>query len=299
MLARLGVQVQTAGEPIGSIEIRDVRGRTIQRSDLTRVGGALAFDRAELHAVLADALPLTVLNLGKPYTPGEGPVEGEILIGADGIRSAVRGSTPIVYSGYTCWRGICENPGIHEAFEAWGGATRVGIVPLTRNRIYVFLVKMSPGGSPRTTSLASIRADFAAFSDPVPAALDALEATTLLHHDIEELDRPYWGSGSTLLIGDAAHAMTPNLGQGAGMAIEDAIVLPQVIEAADPAAALRQLRDKRVAEIQKRSRQIGKMAHWESPMGCRIRDGLLRATPQWLSDYSYRRMIEDGIKLAV
>jgi 2-polyprenyl-6-methoxyphenol hydroxylase-like FAD-dependent oxidoreductase len=202
-------------------------------------------------------------------------MKGDVLIGADGIYSAVRGHAlspvQIRYSGCTCWRGICRNPGITEALEDWGGAARVGIVPLTGHRMYVFLVLTAPRDLPRQTSIALIRAAFAGFASPVPEVLDALAESELLHHDIEELQRPVWGCNCTVLIGDAAHAMTPNQGQGAAMAIEDAVVLPRVVNTKDPASAIAARRSSRVAHIQRGSRWLGELAHWQSPVAVSLR----------------------------
>ena len=307
LLARVGVDINSAGYPIASMRVRDVKGRTIQQSDFrrfsTNIGNPFAFDRAELHRVLLNSLPANFVQLGRPYSAVERRGAEEILIGADGIysevRTAVMGAVrPVRYSGQTCWRGLCANPGVTETFEAWGGATRIGVVPLKGDRIYVFLVKECASGMPREHSLAAIRDEFAKFADPVPAVLDSLDCVHLLHHDLEELTTPVWGRGRTLLIGDAAHAMTPNLGQGAGMAIEDAVVLPKVIRSANPADELRQLRHERVSQLQRSSRLLGKLAHWQRPWACGLRDTLLRAIPQRMSDSGYARMIEGGFDLA-
>src|SRR5258706_9992552 len=128
--------------------------------------------------------------------------------------------------------------------------------------------------------MASIRRHFQAFADPVPAILDVARDVVLLHHDIEEMEAPVWGQGRTVLIGDAAHAMTPNLGQGAAMAIEDAAVLPEVIASDAPAEALRKIRHDRVAKVLQDSRRLGQMAHMENPVACWLRDTLVRYVPR-------------------
>lgn len=305
LLSQLGVDLRRVGHPITKVRICDARGRTIQESDFSclpaNIPGALAFDRFELHQALLDGIPSGLVQLGSPFDSGQCSVDGAVLIGADGIYSTVRrltvGEVPIRYSGCTCWRAICPNPGIEEAFEQWAGAARVGVVPLTRNRIYVFLVRIALQGAPRESSLAAIRNNFAELSASVPMVLDALANTPLLHHDLEELAAPVWGSSEKLLIGDAAHAMTPNLGQGAGMAIEDAMVLSTVLKTSDPAQELKRLRHNRVSQLQRSSRWLGRLAHWRNPLSCYLRNAVLRSIPRTVTERQYVRMIEEGIRI--
>ena len=257
ILHELGVSVEPYGRPLQKATMRTASGIEITAMELDRsrssAGQVLAFHRAELHTALLEALPRNVtLRLGCPFVKVAPGCE-DVLIGADGINSAVRqcipGSQSVRYSGHTCWRAVLPDPGIGETFEAWGGAARVGAAPLTRERVYVFLVLTAPAGMPRQTSMTGIRRHFQAFHDPVPAILDAARDVVLLHHDIQEMRSPVWGRGRIVLIGDAAHAMTPNLGQGAAMAIEDAAVLPEVIGSDAPAEALREIRHNRVVKV--------------------------------------------------
>jgi 2-polyprenyl-6-methoxyphenol hydroxylase-like FAD-dependent oxidoreductase len=288
------------------MRIFDAKGRTIQESDFkyhpANISSALAFDRFELHQTLLKGIPSGLVQLGNPFESGQSGADSTVLIGADGIYSTVRretvGEVPVRYSGCTCWRAICPNPGIDEAFEQWAGAARVGVVPLTRNRIYVFLVCIAPQGSPRESSIDAIRDHFAGLSASVPMVLNALADTPLLHHDLEELAAPVWGSGERLLIGDAAHAMTPNLGQGAGMAIEDAMVLPTVLKALNPARELKHLRHSRVSQMQRSSRWLGRLAHWSNPMSCYLRNAVLRSIPRNITERQYARMIEAGFRIS-
>src|SRR3954447_16374153 len=107
ILTELGVDVQSHGSPIARFQVRDRRGRPLQRLDLTRLprplGLALAFHRAELHEALARSLPAEGVQFGHPYLPALGR-KGAVLIGADGIDSAVRahtlGPVPLRYSGF-------------------------------------------------------------------------------------------------------------------------------------------------------------------------------------------------------
>jgi 2-polyprenyl-6-methoxyphenol hydroxylase-like FAD-dependent oxidoreductase len=313
ILTSLGVDLTRYGAPILRLQVRDAAGAMLQEIDLSRLpecGPILACRRGDLHEALLAALPpAVVVRLGTPFP--DAATAADVVVGADGIHSSVReslyGALPLRYSGVTCWRAICPNPGVREAAEYWGGETgapptRVGIVPLTENRLYVFLVQTAPPGTPRQNDVAAIRASFAHYADPVPAVLEALAGIPLLHHDLGELDEPRWGRGSVVLIGDAAHAMTPNQGQGASAAIEDAVVLPRAVIASlnrsDPASHLAALREKRVRRIHRESRLLGQVAHWRSPPGVWLRNALLRAMPRVLAEQHYRRLVGPGILLA-
>jgi len=94
LLSHLGVDLRTVGQPVVKVRVLDIGGRTIQESDFSRFAGtcsgALAFDRAELHEALLQALPSGIVRLGSPYRFEESPAGDSVLVGADGIYSAVR-----------------------------------------------------------------------------------------------------------------------------------------------------------------------------------------------------------------
>jgi 2-heptyl-3-hydroxy-4(1H)-quinolone synthase len=305
ILGALGVDFLSCGEPINRLTIRNSAGAVLESTEIHRIlpsaGPTLAFHRAELHQTLLSALgPEVELRLGAPLNDCAS-ADADLLIGADGIRSTVReqicGTLPLRYSGTTCWRATIVNPGIEEGFESWGGTARVGAIPLTQGRLYVYLVLSAPASGKRQTSVEAIRKQFAHFAAPVPAILDALSGVELLHHDLEELDAPVWGAGNVVLIGDAAHAMTPNLGQGAAMGVEDAALLPTVLTASDPASRMRVLRHERVWRVQRDSRRFGEMAHWDAPAAIWLRNTLVRWMPRSLADRNYRAVVEPGLAL--
>jgi len=305
ILSALGVRLQACGEPVKRITIRNTAGAALETTEIDRIlpgaGPTLAFHRAELHQALLDALgPEVELRLGQPLIDCAAAGAG-LIVGADGIRSTTReqacGAIALRYSGTTCWRALAANPGIREGFEAWGGAARIGAIPLTQGRLYVYLVLTAPAGGQRQTSIDAIRDRFAHFAAPVPAILDALSGVPLLHHDLEELHEPVWGAGNVVLIGDAAHAMTPNLGQGAAMGIEDAALLPQAVAAPDPALRMRALRHRRVARVHRDSRRFGEMAHWDALAAIWLRNTLIRWMPRSLADRNYRAVVEPGLAL--
>jgi 2-polyprenyl-6-methoxyphenol hydroxylase-like FAD-dependent oxidoreductase len=235
----------------------------------------------------------------------------DLVIGADGIRSSTRAlvlgadAPAVVYAGYTCWRLVCADPGAPGLQEMWGRGRRLGFAPLGDGRLYVFLVANAPPRAPAPAWPDGLRALFAGFAAPVPAILDAAAAgPPPLHHDLEELARPTWGRGRIWLAGDAAHAMLPNLGQGAAMALEDALAIAHVLGApgsvplAEAHARLVSLRRDRVTRLWRQSRQLGAMAQWSHPVACWLRGALMRSLPAALARKSLASIVEPGVALA-
>lgn len=318
----VGEAVAARGQALGVAAITDARGRTLSAADIAaltaRHGPAYAFDRGALHAALADGLAALGVEIRCGATvaaiaeeDGAGVLvettDGQrrryhAVIGADGLRSQVRslvfGAEPPRYAGYTCWRwvGAVAGPPV-ATVEMWGRGLRVGLVPLGGSRVYAFLVANAPAGTPvdpEAARVSVVREKFKGFGGDAPRVLAAMGADDerLLHHDIEEVEQQPWCRGAIGLLGDAAHAMTPNFGQGAAMAIEDAIVLARELVAHDDAAvglrAYELRRRPRVAEIQRGARRFGKVAQWESPVATWARDLAVRMMP----DASTRRALE-------
>jgi 2-polyprenyl-6-methoxyphenol hydroxylase-like FAD-dependent oxidoreductase len=226
-----------------------------------------------------------------------------LLIGAEGLHSQVRaltvGEVARRFTGTTCWRLVTQNPGVTSALEAWGGPARVGLVPLRGERVYAYLVLEAPARAGAPGFPQAFKARFGHFGGVVGRFIEALQEAPPLHHDLEELDAPAWGAGRVLLLGDAAHAMTPNQGQGAGMAIEDAVALAQALRPGADGALERYvaLRHARVRRMQLDSRRIGRVAHWSNPAGTFVRDALLQLTPARTATAQYRRGVLPGLRL--
>lgn len=317
ILGALGVDLTGVGHPLDALDILDARGRTLQgmrvsdvRADL---GPVLSFHRAELHGVLAAALPASVdVRLGTTLTeldPRPNGVEvalsdgtrsrPDLVIGADGLHSEVRrrtvGELPLRYSGETCWRTVVPGVTVPVGTESWGVGARMGIIPLKGDRVYVFLTALAPpdAASPPWDEL---RARYAALGPTCAEVVARIDPTALLHHDLRELDEPVWGGGRVWLLGDAAHAMTPNQGQGAAMAIEDAAVLAAHLAGRrnDVPAALRAYeaeRKPRTTRVAAAAWRTGEAYH-AAGLFARIRDaGLRLAGPGLLlrrNDWIYR-----------
>ncbi|MFI8977871.1 FAD-dependent monooxygenase [Nocardia asteroides] len=207
----------------------------------------------------------------------------DLVVGADGLRSVVRravcGEIPARYAGYTAWRAVVElaDP-LTEFGETWGRGARFGIAPLADGRTYCFAVYNAPEGA--GGSFAEVRARFADWHDPVPALLAAADPDTVLHNDIYELPAlPTYTAGRIALIGDAAHAMTPNLGQGGCQALEDAVVLARLAGEPDGLGRYDRERRPRTQMIAARSARIGTVAQLSAAPLVMLRDNALRLTP--------------------
>jgi 2-polyprenyl-6-methoxyphenol hydroxylase-like FAD-dependent oxidoreductase len=229
--------------------------------------------------------------------------EADLVVGADGIHSACRRQLlddgEPRYSGYFCWRGIAPSPGAlgdDWAGEVWGRGTRFGGCGIDGGRFYWFAVANGPpgGADPPGQARAAVLERFAAYSQPIRDAIAATPEAAILRADIA--DRPpvtTWGQGRLTLLGDAAHPMTPNLGQGACQAIEDALVLGvELARDAEVDAALRRYeraRQPRANQVVTAARRIGAVGQWSNPAAIWLRNGMVRLTP---ASMIRRRMID-------
>ncbi|MBO9610588.1 MAG: FAD-dependent monooxygenase, partial [Paenibacillaceae bacterium] len=234
--------------------------------------------------------------------------EGDLLVAADGIRSAVRAAIlPDVqpkYAGYTCWRAVVEAdaslPYDPELFmEVLGCSGRFGIAPMTGRSVYWFACVNAAPGDPamNAATAADLAQRFAAYPQPVPQLLAASHDTRLLHHDIEYISPlSRFSYGRVVLLGDAAHATTPNMAQGAGQALEDAVVLAMRLKRAanwrDALAAYDLDRVRRTGRITRLSGRIGRVLQLQGRWPVAIRNTLFPLLPQAAMarqmDYLYR-----------
>lgn len=259
--------------------------------------------RAELHrALIEQLLPGTLRPRSSAYVCPDGAPEVtvddaqecyDLVIVADGIHSRNREllglDTGLRYAGYTAWRGVTfgavDLRG--EAGETWGRGQIFGIVPLPDDRVYWFGTLTTPPDTTFPYEYETIRNQFAGWHDAVQACIDATPADAVMRHDIYDLAKPLasFTRGRTVLLGDAAHAMTPNLGQGAGQSIEDAATLTLLIRdagARDLSSVLARynnIRLKRTSRIMQHSRTAGHLAQASNPILTRIRNTVMRLTP--------------------
>ena len=317
-LRRLGVgdAVEIAGAPAHDAAFHSWRGPQLGASITSRLQGRFGaplviVHRARLQAVLRHALGPDAVRLGAEcvgVTQGEhdaivhlasGAEErGGVLVGADGLRSRVRDAlfagAPPRYAGITAWRGVVP---LDDALrrrisggESLGHGSLFGIARLNGSQAYWWAsvrCAESDGASPESEKAALLSA-FSGWHAPIPELVTATPSEAIIRTCLYErtpLERV--SEGRIALVGDAAHPMLPNLGQGACQAIEDAVVLADELAATpDVAAALARysaLRARHTAAVVRASSQMSRIAHLQSPLAAGLRNGVLRASPASLS----------------
>ena len=231
--------------------------------------------------------------------------ETDYLIVSDGINSAIRkqlmpNSEPR-YAGYTCWRAVIDNTKLKltETSETWGVNGRIGLVPLADNKIYWFACINAPQNDPKMKAfkVADLQAAFKDYHDPIPSVLAETKDENLLWNDIIDL-KPInkYAFENIVLIGDAAHATTPNMGQGACQAIEDAVVLADEMnknkDFNQAFKAFEKRRIKRTHFIVNTSWSLGKAAQLENKLLANMRNFVFRILPKSISEKQFKTIFE-------
>ncbi|QPP10083.1 NAD(P)-binding protein [Streptomyces bathyalis] len=216
--------------------------------------------------------------------------EADLVVAADGVHSPARsvlfpGSPGPRYAGFTAWRLVVPAPEVAYApHETWGRGVLWGTQPLHDGRVYAYAAAAVPAGQRAPDGeLAELRRRFGAWHDPVPAILDAAGPGDVLRNDVHQAAAPLpaYHRGRVALLGDAAHAMPPTLGQGGNQAVEDAVVLAHhVAQRADvPDAVAAYTRDRlpRTSEVVRRAIRVGRLVTLTSAPACALRDAAVAA----------------------
>ncbi|MEU5438212.1 FAD-dependent monooxygenase [Streptomyces sp. NPDC020719] len=289
--------------------LRRPDGGWLSRADTTAMTARygrppLALHRSTLTAALAAALPEGALTYGAAVTAVEeargrtvvrtaaGDLTADAVIAADGIHSVLRrrhfpDHPGLHYSGETAWRTVLPAGAATEACETWGRGERFGMVPLADGRVYLYATAILPEGYRPADVRAELLRRYGTWHAPVPALLERIDPVAVLQHDLYDLAAPLprLHDGRIAWIGDAAHAMTPNLGQGGCQAVEDAVVLAHLLERVDRAgvpaalAAYTRARLTRTNALRVRARRAGRVAALSHPLAVAARDLAVRATP--------------------
>lgn len=305
VLRKLGLQdeIEKAGNMISYMKITDPQLKNISVVDLTEYEKKygvhnIAIHRGELQEILANAIGSDNIKLSKRLSKIEkaklfkltfedgSTMESKFVIGADGIKSVVRNQlfdeSTLRNANQICWRGICEMDlpkNYHnELNEAWGKGKRFGFVKISAKKVYWYGLTNSKNVKTDQVNLTGLFEEF--HIDILNIISSTLREQIIISDivDLKPIDK--WQKGNVCLIGDAAHATTPNLGQGACQAIEDAYVLGKLLDngiaIGDAFKKYEDIRRKKAHTIVNTSWSIGKMAHIENGVGIWLRNFVMK-----------------------
>jgi 2-polyprenyl-6-methoxyphenol hydroxylase-like FAD-dependent oxidoreductase len=303
----LGVSVRELGADTGLGGLRRPDGRWLAQTSgdaVERRFGepVLVVLRSQLVELLVGALPPAALRTGttvRGVEPGDtdhrarvsteaGECDAELVVAADGLRSPVRAALLSDcpgprYSGFTTWRLIASGQPDPPA-ETWGPGGLFGIMALRDGRTYGYAMAVAPQGVIYPDDQAELIRRFGDWHEPIPQVLATTPAEAILRHDAYWMATrlPAYHVGRVALLGDAAHVMMPNLGQGGCQAIEDAVVLAHLAGGTAARDVPRMLVDYTAARLPRttamvqRSRRVAILAQVSSWPGILLRDVVMR-----------------------
>ncbi|MFL5730261.1 MAG: FAD-dependent monooxygenase [Cytophagaceae bacterium] len=321
VMQRLGLdqEIKSAGKDLGRIAVCDTKDKIIQEIHLDKVKkkfihGTTAIHRAKLQQILYQHTGKEKVFTGKRlkhyvekpqgvevYFEDGSSASGDLLLGADGIRSVVRkqllGEIPLRYSGQTCWRGIVDFV-LPERYrdactEIWGNqkGLRAAFSQINEKEVYFYTTCFTPpGGQDEKGKLKEKLAYlFKDFQPEVVQVLKAAMEEKIIRSDLFDfVPVKTWTKGRIALLGDAAHATTPNMGQGGCQAIEDAYVIADCLskESAIENALQKyqSIRIEKARMIVNTSFMFARLTNFESAPARAFRNAFLRMTPDFMSE---------------
>lgn len=316
-----GEKIRQSAAPLCFGKFGFPSGKVFRRLDLEKILGLeysenFILHRADLHSAILNGIAENTIHTGYEckrieqnadgvkvfFENGETAV-GDLLIGADGFHSIVRktlfGVSKVRYSGQTCYRGIADIAALEPQVlaEIQGAGQRFGIAPINEKRVYWFAAMNALANEKDTPEN---RRDFLMekykdWSFGIPELISAT-ANNILRNDLVDYEPlKTWTKGRITLLGDAAHPMLPNLGQGACTAIEDGYILARNIRQkganVDALAAYQAERIGRTTRIVNQSRQFGVPLLWTNPAAIWLRNKLFEFAPHSLTDKMFRENI--------
>lgn len=303
-------KIAAAGNKVTPMKITDAKLKPLSVVDLStfeQKSGVsnIAIHRGDLQKILAGEVGLQNIHLSQRLAKVEQDknyklvfedgtfADCEYLIGADGLRSVVRDQlfekSTLRNAQQISWRGVCEmelpKKYNHELNEAWGRGKRMGFVQIGAGKIYRYVTAKMKYANVENDQLSGLCREF---HPDMTRLISVTPKEQIIRTDISDLKPiPAWHKGNACLIGDAAHATTPSLGQGACQAIEDANVLGrffgQGLTAAECFAAYEGRRRKKALDIVRTSWVMGKVAHVENPIAIAVRNMAMKYQPKFIS----------------
>jgi 2-polyprenyl-6-methoxyphenol hydroxylase-like FAD-dependent oxidoreductase len=336
VLDRLGLlpAVNAVSARIDRMDIRSVTGRRLLTAGMPDLGGgldhAIAVRRTELHRLLLEAVAgvasidsrfgctavsadpsgavMITSTAASGADSGSTGLRADVIVGADGVSSAVRstgGFVSRVSPGSSYVRAIVSGQVSPWFEEYWTPLGSFGQAPLGGDLVYFWAAAHVAAAADAVS-----RRDLDAFGQEwrqvLPAAADLLERVTsfddLLVNTVSRVDCRRWFSGRLVLLGDAAHAMPPNLGQGANSALVDGVILAEELVGTSSVedALLRydKRRRPRARRVQRTAEMLQRLCGVERVAALRARDALLTGFARFprLSDGAIRRALAADVR---
>lgn len=308
--------------------LRRVDGRVLLRLDQERLSrrygdAVVVVARSALLRLLLGRLPATAVHTGVAVTGVEtgdthqparvrttaGDLSADLVVAADGVRSTVRGllfpdHPEPAYAGFTTWRFVAPGPGGPVAAgETWGRGAAFGLLPLPGGRVYGYATANAPAHRRAADERAELLRLFGDWHGPVPELLRAVPPRAVVRADawVADAPLPAYHRGRVALVGDAAHAIPPNLDQGACLAMEDAVVLAHRASssAAYLPSALASYTDDRLGRtsyVVQRIAQFAELARAASPVLARGRDAGVRLMGALAPHRSVQRYLDSILR---
>jgi 2-polyprenyl-6-methoxyphenol hydroxylase-like FAD-dependent oxidoreductase len=306
----LDKSVIQAGHKVCQVQMKTWQGKILKEVPLSALeeklgNSVVTINRGRLHQILLAAIDESKLHIGNKATSykeydtqviltlenGQ-EVEGDLLVGADGIHSMVRRqlfpNSQLHYSGYTAWRGICESKNLLKDgtyLSILGRGIRFGCTHNGDGTLCWYATYLtSPGKTIVDSPQALVLKRYHDWCFPVCEIIASTHNSSIIQTDVYDADPLVtWSSQHVTLLGDAAHPMTPDMNQGAASAIEDAIILANSLQFSSTLHEGIQLyesyRIKRTSNIIKRSRQSGQVEHIHNPLLYSLRNAVYAYTP--------------------
>jgi len=307
---KLGLRkiIEENGNPISSMNITKSNLKPLSKIDLSHFEQKhntknVAIHRGKLQQILINKLISTEINLDHKLTSivknenaydlnfeNGNQIKSSTVLGTDGLNSIVRQNlfpnNSIRNANQICWRGITEYElpikFRNELNEAWGKLERFGFVQIAQNKVYWYALK-SFKKNKNEFSIHDLEQYFSDYNSVIKDIIKSTRKGQINTAEISDLKPTnIWYKENVCLIGDSAHATTPNMGQGACQAIEDAYVLSECLSKYGTTKAFSEYQNLRLPkahQVVNGSWLVGKMAHLSNPILIGLRNQMLRLTP--------------------